>query len=274
MKTHFLPALFFASFFLISKSNAQIDFGTVQLYNALTDQSILNISDGTTYYLDTVGDSLNVVAVPPMGVTVESVRFLTSVNENRTESTPPYAFEGDNNGDFFSWLTLPNHIGTPISFTVEYWSGNSGTGTLLGDDTFTITFRTTTPPGGNSPWTASGQDIYFDAGGVAIGSATVPNGYALGVDGHVRAREIRVDQDTWPDYVFAEDYNLPTLQEIRRHIDEKGHLPHIPSAVEVEAYGIELGEMNKLLLEKIEEQMLYILQLEERIKQLEKTRKN
>jgi len=65
-------------------------------------------------------------------------------------------------------------------------------------------------------------------------------------------------------------YDLPSLEEIKKHIQEKGHLPNIPSAKEAQAKGIEVGEMNRLLLEKIEEQMLYILKLEERIKALEK----
>ena len=77
--------------------------------------------------------------------------------------------------------------------------------------------------------------------------------------------------DAWPDYVFAKDYALPTLAALQQHINEKGHLPNIPSAVEIEANGLELGEMNKLLLEKIEELTLYILQQEARIKTLEKS---
>ena len=73
------------------------------------------------------------------------------------------------------------------------------------------------------------------------------------MEGNVRAREVRVDQDSWPDYVFKEDYDLPTLEDIQKHIKEKGHLPNVPSAKEVDANGIELGKMDKLLLEKIEE---------------------
>ena len=94
-----------------------------------------------------------------------------------------------------------------------------------------------------------------------MGTTTVPSGYKLAVDGKIRTREVRVDQDTWPDYVFTKDYNLPTLDEVKEHIDQKGHLPNIPSAKEVEANGIQLGEMNKLLLEKIEELTLYVLEL-------------
>jgi hypothetical protein len=120
-----------------------------------------------------------------------------------------------------------------------------------------------------SLWQENETDIYFNSGRVAIGRTSIPTGYRLAVEGHIRAREIRVDQDNWPDYVFTKDYQLPTLEAIQKYIQEKGHLPNIPSAQEVETNGIELGEMNRLLLEKIEEQMLYILQLEKRIQELE-----
>jgi len=107
-------------------------------------------------------------------------------------------------------------------------------------------------------------------GNVAIGTNSVPSGYKLAVEGKIRTREVRVDQDNWPDYVFDKDYNLPSLEEIQKHIKEKGHLINIPSAKEVAKNGVELGEMNKLLLEKIEELTLYILKQEERISQLER----
>ena len=105
-------------------------------------------------------------------------------------------------------------------------------------------------------------------GNVGIGTASVPSGYKLAVEGKIRTREVRVDQDTWPDYVFANDYNLPSLADIKKHIKEKGHLINIPSAKEVEENGVELGEMNKLLLEKIEELTLYILKQEKKQKLL------
>ena len=121
----------------------------------------------------------------------------------------------------------------------------------------------------SSIWSEAGSVASY-SGDVGIGTGSVPSGYKLAVEGKIRTREIRVDQDTWPDYVFKEDYDLPTLEEIQKHIVEKGHLPNIPSANEVQANGVELGEMNKLLLEKIEELTLYILQLK---KENQQTRK-
>ncbi|MEO0570800.1 MAG: Ig-like domain-containing protein [Bacteroidota bacterium] len=142
-------------------------------------------------------------------------------------------------------------------------------------DTATITVASGSGSGGNtgggsgdSIWSETGSVASY-TGNVAIGTSSVPAGYKMAVEGNIRTREIRVDQDNWPDYVFTKDYELPTLKDIQKHIEEKGHLPHMPSAREVEAQGIALGEMNRLLLEKIEELTLYILQQEKRITELE-----
>lgn len=93
--------------------------------------------------------------------------------------------------------------------------------------------------------------------------------YKLTVNGKMRAHAVKVYTD-WADYVFDKDYNLPTLKEVEEHIKEKGHLKDIPSAKEVEENGIELGEMNKLLLQKIEELTLYTIQLKKEIDELKR----
>ncbi|SMD08266.1 hypothetical protein [Pedobacter africanus] len=96
-------------------------------------------------------------------------------------------------------------------------------------------------------------------GDVGIGT-TNPKGYKLAVNGNIRAHEIKVETANWPDYVFAKDYPIPTLQETEKHIKDKGHLLGIPSAAEVKANGIDLGEMNAKLLQKIEELTLHLIE--------------
>lgn len=108
----------------------------------------------------------------------------------------------------------------------------------------------------------NGPKTIFD-GNVGIGT-TNPGSYKLAVKGKIRAEEIKVETG-WADYVFEEEYDLPTLEEVERHIKETGHLINIPSAKEVEENGIQLGEMNKLLLEKIEELTLYTIQQQKEI---------
>jgi hypothetical protein len=104
---------------------------------------------------------------------------------------------------------------------------------------------------------------------VGIGTSDT-KGYKLAVNGKIRAQEIKVEASPWPDYVFAPDYELPTLQETEKHIKEKGHLPGIPSAAEVKANGIDLGEMNAKLLQKIEELTLHLIEKDKEIKSLDK----
>jgi hypothetical protein len=96
-------------------------------------------------------------------------------------------------------------------------------------------------------------------GNLAIGTAD-PKGYKLAVAGKAIVEEVTVKlQDSWPDYVFNSDYKLLTLEEIKTYIDKNKHLPEVPSAKEMEANGVQLGEMNMLLLKKIEELTLHVI---------------
>jgi hypothetical protein len=87
----------------------------------------------------------------------------------------------------------------------------------------------------------------------------------LYVNGQIRANLVRVNTDTWSDYVFAPDYNLRPLHELSSFITKNGHLPDIPAEAEVLENGIDLGEMNGLLLKKIEELTLYLLEQDSKI---------
>ena len=111
----------------------------------------------------------------------------------------------------------------------------------------------------------------FDTDQVAIGTTDnyIPNGFTLAVGGKMIAEEVKVRlRANWPDYVFDEDYNKPTLEELESSIDENGHLPNIPSAKQVEAEGYLLGEMDVKLLEKIEELTLYMIEMNKEVKGL------
>ncbi|GHC63049.1 hypothetical protein [Ulvibacter litoralis] len=110
----------------------------------------------------------------------------------------------------------------------------------------------------------------FVAGAVTIGTTDFATGFALSVDGDVIAEDVVIqDSGAWPDYVFENDYKLLSIDEMAQVINEKKHLPGIPSAKDVEANGILIGDMQKRTMEKIEELSLYIIQLHERLKALE-----
>lgn len=103
--------------------------------------------------------------------------------------------------------------------------------------------------------------LSYVQGSLAVNGTSVPAGYDFSVDGKAIMEEVKVEIFNGPDYVFESDYNLRTLAETEQYIQANKHLPEIPSAKEMEANGVELGVMNMLLLKKIEELTLYVLEL-------------
>jgi len=104
-------------------------------------------------------------------------------------------------------------------------------------------------------------------GSVAIGT-TDPKGYKLAVAGNAIAESMTVKlQANWPDVVFKKDYALMPLSEVKTYIDKNQHLPEIPAAAEVEKDGVNLGEMNRLLVKKVEEMTLYLIELNKTVKE-------
>jgi len=95
--------------------------------------------------------------------------------------------------------------------------------------------------------------------------------YELVVNGEAIVEELVVELSAnWPDYVFKEDYDLKSLSEVKAFIDENGHLPEVPSAASMEAAdGVPVGEMQRILLQKVEELTLYMIELEAKNQQLE-----
>ena len=110
------------------------------------------------------------------------------------------------------------------------------------------------------------KSLVFFAGNVGIGISNPNN--KLDVNGTIHSKEVKVDMNGWSDFVFKKEYNLPTLVEVEKHIKEKGHLENIPSEDEVLKNGINLGEMNTKLLQKIEELTLYVIAQNKSIEEL------
>ncbi|WP_443946578.1 hypothetical protein ACJVDH_05565 [Pedobacter sp. AW1-32] len=121
-------------------------------------------------------------------------------------------------------------------------------------------------------------------GDIGIGTSTPKD--KLSVNGNIRAREIKVDSENWPDYVFEENYKITPLADLETYIKQHKHLPDMPSAKEIESNGASLGELVKLQQQKIEELTLHLIekdkqinsqseafkQLLERVEQLEKNK--
>lgn len=91
-------------------------------------------------------------------------------------------------------------------------------------------------------------------------------GYKLKVFGKIISEEVRVQlKSAWPDYVFEKKYRKLSLEELEKYVDEHKHLPNIPSAKEIEKDGQHLGEIQRKMLEKIEELSLYVIELKKEI---------
>jgi len=115
----------------------------------------------------------------------------------------------------------------------------------------------------------SGGKILLESN-VAIGTDNT-HGYKLAVNGNALFTKIIVkDYVNWPDYVFASSYHLRPLKEVKAFIQKYKHLPDVPSASQVAASGIDVSESQAILLKKIEELTLYIINLEEKLDRLTK----
>jgi hypothetical protein len=192
-----------------------------------------------------------------------------------------------NSGDVGIGTSIPSaklHVAGTIKIdglnTLEFGAGVSGkevNAGKIGYQTFTgdaldiVGAGTTIASRKIKFWNEGGA---FFAGSIGIGT-TNSGGFKLAVEGKIAAREVLVtNANPFPDYVFAKEYKLLGLKELEIYINKNKHLPRIPSAAEVEQNkGINLGEMQLLQLEKIEEIYLHLLDLNKKVEQLQKENK-
>ena len=119
----------------------------------------------------------------------------------------------------------------------------------------------------------AGARINMSTSQVTIGTTiATPSTYKLGVGGRIICEELKVKLQSagWPDYVFAKNYKLKPLEEVENFIKTNHHLPNIPAAQTIEKEGLEVGEMQRRMMEKIEELTLYVIDLKKEIEVLKK----
>jgi len=123
-------------------------------------------------------------------------------------------------------------------------------------------------------WNGTDNNIFLTALGSNgyVGIGTTNPQEMLSVKGTVLAQKVRVSVKTqdWPDYVFSKDYKLRPLNSLETYINKSSHLPDVPSASEVERGGLDIGSTQAVLLRKIEELSLYVIELNKKIEKLEK----
>ncbi|WP_121810191.1 hypothetical protein [Mucilaginibacter kameinonensis] len=145
------------------------------------------------------------------------------------------------------WLTARLHDG--ISIDVSFLSPQTNTRTWWERD----------PNQDVQSWgTSANTYMTIVQGNVGIGITNPQN--KLDVNGTIHTKVVKVDMTGWGDYVFKPDYRLLSLSALKTYIDQNRHLPEIPSATEIENKGLDIGEMNKLLMKKVEELTLYLIE--------------
>jgi len=114
---------------------------------------------------------------------------------------------------------------------------------------------------------------------ITIGGVTAPwykansTDSTLRINGTIYSKEINVRTNVWADHVFSNGYQLPSLSSVEQYINTNKHLPEIPSEQEVKTNGVDLAQMNVLLLKKVEELTLHMIEQEKRIQELESKNK-
>lgn len=160
-------------------------------------------------------------------------------------NTNDYTYVGQHNAQ----IRILNNLGTYSSRALEIALLDNGTGVIQANEGHV----------GYNNLSLNPVDGY-----VGIGTLTPKE--KLSVNGKIRAKEIKVETANWPDYVFEEGYQNQSLAEIEQFIKQNKHLPGVPTAKQVEQEGVELGEMNKVLLKKIEELTLLLIEKDKELK--------
>ena len=104
----------------------------------------------------------------------------------------------------------------------------------------------------------------------SVGIGTNPGIYKLAVEGVLGARAIQVKASSWADFVFEKNYKLRPLKEVETFITANKHLPDVPSCKEIKKEGVNVAEMDAILLQKIEELTLYAIEQNKRMEAIEK----
>lgn len=104
------------------------------------------------------------------------------------------------------------------------------------------------------------EKMRLDSGGNLLIGVKTAGSYKLAVAGTIGAKKLQITQSGWADYVFNPGYKLPSLAEVEAHIQANHRLPEIPSEKEISEKGLDVAEMQKLQMQKIEELTLYLIE--------------
>lgn len=243
--------------FLAPDLNGQSDMGSALTINPLNSTLIFGNETGNSNFITGKCIQLkNNSLTTPLSV-IPGTSYM-AFNLQRGNGTNGLWYTNPGSGGAIMW---GNQAGS-LSFAPVYGEASSATSWYNDDD---ISSKKTLEIRWNN---------IYNTGQIVVGPKAITSGshqdFRMSIDGKLVAKEIYVTANNWADYVFEKDYKLIDLDELEKFIDTKKHLPNIPSTSEIKEYGIDIANTNRLLLEKIEELTLYILQQNKKIKQLEK----
>jgi hypothetical protein len=242
---------------------APLNTGYALLQNSLGTYTLLNKETGNGHIGFRVQNSDKMVVANNgnVGIGIASPQaLLHTLNGN----SPNYLRLGynaaaENNTGEISGILFTKHYDTRVCakiYTYSDWNINAYQGADIRFATGVIYEQPTYD-----------RMVISSNGNVGIGTMK-PNSL-LAVNGKVTAKEVQVTVNGWSDYVFDKDYKLRPLIEVENYIEANHHLPEIPSATEVEKEGLNLGKMDALLLKKIEELTLYMIELKKESQNLQ-----
>jgi len=242
-----------------SRISNTADVFYMSVWNTITPNIALSATvGGSSYFQGNVG----------IGTTTPSQKL--EINGNI------YLNNGLNgNGQSGTQLIFNNTFGTTGPNKIVLYNDGASWEGGLGIKSNTVTLHS----GGNFQFyngTAPGTDgiptmTVLSSGNVGIGTTTPDQ--LLSVAGTIHSKEVKVDLIGWPDYVFKPAYHLPSLTDVKTYIDQNHHLPDMPSEQDVAKDGLDLGEMNKLLTQKVEELTLYLIDLKKENETLKQEQK-
>ena len=219
------------------------------------------------FLLEGVGGGLTIAPDGKVGVGIETPQAKLHVDGNINATGSFLLNKGISTGASLG-SAYGEHLGWGTSYIGFNATRDNGDWKLASDGAHN---------GGGVIWSSVFGDLFFaaipatGANPQTLTDTQLKNNIKLTVtaDGVLKAKEVLIPTAGWPDYVFEENYNLLPLKDVEQHIKQYNRLPNVPSAAEVETEGINLGEMNALLMQKVEELTLYIIQLEKRLSEVE-----